>query len=538
MSPKAASSTPAARAGRSRTRPRRCACLRRAAAIALLASLAVAGPETRAADEDDDPPFRVHRHAIRGRIVQVWSLAVGPCTGAAVDLLVLSSEGGPPDERRFATLMPCGAALQPGSAAIRVRALPSAAVFVDVARVPGRRGPQLLSVSAAGLRIEALDGPADPVEIAVPGGLALPPRPWAIARLPLVERWNGDARVGALVPAPFGAWLVDLDGEPPRRIEMPMYADYQTWQPDLPETFSKWMTQEIHWPTLARADDDGDGRLDLFALSRWSIGIYRLGPKGLPSTPSRRLAFVPFDEAAERRHGASVHSYAARDLDGDGRADLVLNTIEGGLMKGHSTTRIHLGRGRGVSLEGPPDVLRESRGGLAGVDFIDLEGDGRLELLETDVEFGVLQLVRLLVTRRLETTVRILALDPDRPEGVRTLFEDRMALALDFEAGRLAGIVPGLGDWNGDGRLDLLVPRGERAIGFRMGRPESGSARFGSVAGEQRVPLATASTRAVDVDADGLDDIVLFTTAEPGVPLVVLENRGRLPGSPSSVRPR
>lgn len=486
----------------------------------------------------DASPFAIHRHDVPGRTTQVWPLAIGPCAEAAADLLVLSSEGGPPDQRRFATFMPCGSALRPGAAEIRVRALPAAAVFVDVARVPGRSGPQLLSVSATGLRIESFDDPADPVELTVPGGLPLPPRPWEITRLPLIERWDDGDRPLALIPAPFGAWLVDLAGAAPRRIEMPVHADYQTWMPDLPDTFSRWMTQEVDWPALARGDDDGDGRLDLFALSRWSIWIYHVGSEGLPPTPSRRLAFVPFDEEAERRHGASIHSYAARDLDGDGRADLVLNTIEGGLMRGHSTTRIHLNPGRGVSLERPPDVLRESRGGLAGVDFVDLEGDGRIELLETDFEFGVVQLVRLLLTRRLETTVRILALDAHRPEGVRTLWQDRVAVALDFDAGRLAGITPGLGDWNGDGLVDLLLPRGERTIGFRLGRLDPDAPRFGPLTSEQDVPLPSGSPRAVDLDADGLDDVVLFTTTEPEAPLVVLENRGRLPGSRSSVRPR
>lgn len=493
------------------------------------------------AGAEDSSPFAIRSHDVRGLVLQVWPLAVSSCADGSRDLLVLSSEGGAPAERRFATFMPCGSALRPGDPRIRVYPIPAAAVLVDVARLPGRTGPQIFSVSAAGLRIEALTAAPEPIEIAIPGGLPLPPRPWEIGRLPLVEAWNDDGRPAALLPTATGAWLVDLSGQAdppaPRRIELPVYASYESYMPDLPETVWKWLVQEVHWPTLTRADEDGDGRRDLIALSRYGVWIYRAGPGGLPSTPTRRLDYVPFDEKAERRHSTSLHNYFARDLDGDLRADLVLNLIEGGLMEGRSTTRIYLNRG-GASLDRPPDVVLEAEGGIAGVDFVDLEGDGRLELLETNFEFGVLQLVRLLVSRRAETKVRILALDPASPGGVRTLWEDALSLPLDFKAGRFAGILPGFGDLNGDGLLDLFVSRGARTIGFRLGSRKPGAPRFESVDGLQTVPLDAGTSRVADLDGDGLDDIVAFTSTEPERPLVVLENLGRLPGSPSSLRPR
>ncbi|MFO0690502.1 MAG: VCBS repeat-containing protein [Myxococcota bacterium] len=502
-------------------------------AVAMLAHTAAA---------EDSSPFAIRRHDVRGIVLQVWSLAVSSCEDDSKDLLVLSTEGGPPTQQRFATFMPCGSALRPGDPRIRVRRIPAEAVAVDVAGLPGRTGPQLLSVSAAGLQIESLESHEPVRTIAIPGGLPLPPRPWEIGRLPMVEAWNDDGRPAALLPTPRGAWLVDLaDAEgvvAPRRIELPVYASYETSMPDLPETVWKWMVQEVHWPTLTRADDDGDGRRDLFALSRYGIWIYHAGAGGLPSTPSRKLDFVPFDEKAERRFETSIHNYFARDLDGDTRADLVINRIQGGLMEGRSTTHIHLNPGHGASLSGRPDAVLETHGGIAGVDFVDLEGDGRLELLETNFEFGVLQLVRLLVSRRADTKVRILALDPASPGGVRTLFEDALSLPLDFKESRFAGILPGMGDWNGDGLLDLFVTRGDQAIGFRLGSRAPGKPRFGPVTGQQAVPLVAGASRVADLDGDGLDEIIAFTSTEPEPPLVVLENLGRLPGSPSSLRPR
>jgi hypothetical protein len=149
--------------------------------------------------------------------------------------------------------------------------------------VPEREGPQLLTISATGIRIEALDSSEEPLDLQIPGGLPLPPRPWEIGRLPIVDDWNSNGRSTALVPSLGGAWLVDLVSGETRLLEMPVYASYISYAPFIPATVWKWMIQEVTWPTISRGDDNGDGRLDLFALSRWGLWIYHTGPDGLPA---------------------------------------------------------------------------------------------------------------------------------------------------------------------------------------------------------------------------------------------------------------
>jgi hypothetical protein len=487
-----------------------------------------------AATAKDSAPFEIRSHEIQGLIHQVWPMRVNHCENAASDLLVLSSIGGPPNQEKRLTWMPCGSAVSPGDPRIIERKLPRSTVVVDVALIPGRSGAQLILVSANGLRIESLQrGNSDPPRILdIPGGLPLPHRPWEISRIPIVEDWHGLGPPAALVPSLRGGWLVDLVTGQPREIPFPMYAQYRTWMPELPATVWKWMLQEVAWPTLARADDNGDGRLDLFALSRWEIWIYHSGPDGLPAKPSRRLQLEPFDEETERSHEATANNYFARDLDGDARADLMLSTIGGGLMDGRSTTKILLNRGDGVSVDAKPDAERGLQGGVAGFTFLDLNGDGRDEIIETSLEFGVLQIVRFLLTRRAETRVRILELDPDAPGGTKTIFEDDFALRLDFGKNGVTGLVPNLGDWNGDGLKDFYVSRGDDEIGFRMGSARPDKPLFGSVVGRQKVPLTGGESRITDLDGDGLDEIIAFNDRDPTLPLIVLENLGNLPGTP------
>ncbi len=497
--------------------------------VALFAALA---PAKASANDDSDPFASVH-HELLGRVLQVWPLHVSRCPDDEADLLVLSAQHGPPNQRKIVTWMPCGSALRPGDPSIVQREMGPEVVLVDVARLEGRSGAQLVRVSAAGIQVEALEATAgDPtLEFSIPGGLPLPPRPRELARVEIVADWHSNGRPAALVPALSGGWLVDLVSGETRLLPMPVFADYLTWEPFLPRTIWKWMIAETRWPSLARADDNGDGHLDLFTLSRWEIWIYHGGRDGLPAEPSRKLDFVPFDEEIERRHGSTGFSYFARDLDGDDRADLLLSTVGGGLMDGRSATRVHLNSGTGVSLSGEAVVRRETEGAFSGIQLVDLDGDGREEMIEMTLDFGLLRLVGLLLTGRTEITLRVLSLDPSQPDGTRTSFEDELSFRLDLASGRLNGLIPALGDWNGDGIQDLFVAKGSNAIAFRLGARPGQGPRFGRPRGRQPLPLESGECRVVDLDGDGLDDIIAFDHWEPGAPLVVLHNRGQLPGS-------
>ncbi len=507
--------------------------------LGLVCLLAVAlGPDLPAAGSEDSSPFATRLHDIRGRIVQVWPLRVSRCDDGSGDLLILSSEGGPPTQKRFATWLPCGSALSPGDSRIRVRPIADAAVIVDVASIPGRTGPQLLSVSAAGLRIESLDGPPSPLDRPIPGGLPLPPRPWEIGRLPLVEAWNDDGKPMALVPSLTGAWLVDLASGDARRIEMPIYASYESFMPYLPETVWKWLVQEVSWPTLARADDDGDGRRDLFALSRWGIWIYHAGPAGLPSSPSRRLEY----RALRRKNRTPPRSECTQLLRPRPRRRHPRRSgseHDPGRLDGRPLDDPHPSQcGTGSKIDGPPTALREISGGFAGVDFVDLEGDGVMEVLETSFEFGVV-------------AAHAAARDPargddrtdprPRPDG-----PGRSAHALRRSAvlrPRLQGgplrrtSCPDSETGTATDSSTCSLPAVTTRSAFAWEAAQRALRGCGAIVGRQPVPLASGASRIADLDGDGLDEIVAYSTSEPEPPLVVLENLGRLPGQPEQPAP-
>jgi hypothetical protein len=489
----------------------------------------------------DSPPFETHKHEIIGQIHQVWTLTISDCAEAASDLLVLSTRGGPPTPEKRITWMPCGSALVPDDPRIIERRIPAETAVVDVARIPGRDGVQLVLASAEGIRIEALENDEADRFIKVPGGLALPARPWELSRIPMIDDWEDLGPPSALVPSAQGAWLIDLESGAARSLPLPVFAAYKTWMPSLPETEWRWLVEQTRWPTLSRGDENGDGRLDLIAMSRWAIWVYHAGPDGLPATPSRKIPLAPFDEEQEREWETTATNYFARDLDGDSRVDLVLSTVGGGLTEGRTSSRVYLNPEPPASTEGSggggldptrtPDAARVIEGGFSGLSFVDVDGDGRDEILETSLEFGVLQVVRFLLTRTAETRVRILRLDASAEGGTREIFDDDFAFTLDFDNGGATGLVPSLGDWNGDGVLDFYLADGDDAVTFRMGSKRPGKPIFGRTFGQLKIPLSGGQSRVADLDGDGLDEIIAFNTRLPDAPLIVFENLGRFPGT-------
>jgi hypothetical protein len=448
--------------------------------------------------------------------------------------VVSAVEGSPPEEERRIVLFPPppGPGLaHPASLSVTA---PRDAVFFDVAALGAGPGPEIVFVSNTTLRmVNPRSG--ERREIALVPPLGLPPRARGLTALACVADWDDDGRPEALLPSATGARLVPLAGGEPRNLALPLVAEYET-RPDAPPPHSGWISGFVVWPDLVRADDDGDGRPDLFALSRFGVAVHRAGPGGLALAASRWLPLRPFSSSEELRPRSTGLRLRVRDLDGDGRADLVVSRAVGTLLHSHSDTEIYRNPGDGVRLPATPDARLGLDAGLAEVELSDLDGDGRVELVQGSIAFGVMQVVRVLTTRRAEIEVRVYRLDPPGISGATLVWKSGLSLALDFEQGRASGLLPLVsGDWNGDGRKDLLVGPDRDTLAVYLGESTPQGPGFASSPVEQHAPVA-GNALVGDLDGDGLDDLVMWDTRDRSGAVNVLRNRGVLPGTPPSLR--
>lgn len=127
-------------------------------------------------------------------------------------------------------------------------------------------------------------------------------------------------------------------------------------------------------------DVDADGKADLLFPTPEGISVFLSGAGGLQTAPAARVRF-PLDDLQQPGSDPLVRRYPLpelRDVDGDRRPDLVLLHPSGG-VKGFRVLR-NLGGGRfGEPIAPLGDYLDRKKDGPAPAWFGDLDGDGRAE---------------------------------------------------------------------------------------------------------------------------------------------------------------
>jgi predicted neuraminidase len=266
-------------------------------------------------------------------------------------------------------------------------------------------------------------------------------------------------------------------------------------------------------------DWDGDGLQDILCgNTAGNIGFFKnLGPgaNGRPKWAAPVLlettAGIAFRVQAgpsgsiqgpcEAKWGYTTFSVA--DWDGDGHLDIIYNSILGriGLLRGTGDPlRVEPARFDTGLKELPPkwqwwqapasDTLTQWRTTPLVLDFT---GDGRLDLIALDQE-GYLAL---------------------RPAGgpAQRIFadEDNQPLRLnDRSCGRSGRTKIAMVDWDGDGRLDLLV-NSENALWYRNSQDRNGLIvlkRIGNLS-ERNISGHTSSPAVADFDGDGVPELLI-----------------------------
>ena len=313
--------------------------------------------------------------------------------------------------------------------------------------------------------------------------------------------------------------------------------------------------------TMALADVDGDGDQDILWGDFFEPGLIWIRNAGTCAAPSMR-ELVPFPEGAPLRT-SGYNAPAAADLDGDGDLDMIVGVI-GGAYDPARTAADNLYRleqtapGRWATrtsrlLDGI-DVGSESSPALA-----DLDGDGDLDLvvgnrLEAE-ERGTAALRRwenvgtakapsfreagrIDVAPGYQYAPAFGDLDGDgdqdlvlgtwrdalhhyRNEGGRFVHADSALVRLT----RGSHASPTLADLDGDGDLDLVVGESSGTLNYWRNDGTRQTPKFVLVSDEWEGVRAgrRSAPRAVDLDGDGDQDLVVGTEAGP--PLV-LRNTG------------
>lgn len=283
-------------------------------------------------------------------------------------------------------------------------------------------------------------------------------------------------------------------------------------------------------PNLDFVEQTGDGRLDVVAHFEDRVEVYPGTEEGgFAERPTHRQWFrVRSNEELESRD--TEVSAEVVDFDGDQIADLCLTKIGGGITTLKTEVYLHKGlKGGGFA---PTPTQRFTDDGFATlVGFIDVDGDGKLEMLHPHAEVSIMSMSSAMLSSKLSLDVRIRRRDPEGPLFARKPTQTlETSFGLDLTVGAaLRGTAPLFGhDFDGDGRLDVILAQGGEKMVLHRGRKGDG-ALFEE---EGRVTLSapgTSTTLALEPRTDRTEppDVLVYYVARKalGGRLYVFRNR-------------
>jgi hypothetical protein len=471
-------------------------------------------------------PFDVQSLATALRVVQADLVDLdGDGVG---DLVWIGVRGLPPDEERTLHVHYREAPTTPLKETPQLaRALPAGVAAYDFSELDDRAGAELLLLRRDRIELLSLYGRELRSEvIPVPGAptIAVVQDERGVDRIRLAREGLGRARF--LVPGIGRALLLARDGELVAELAVGGRANF--FAPPRPGPVITESEVEFYFdhPKLSIGDVDGDGRSDLIASDRHALRIFLQDESGgFTSEPQRVL---PLGRMREEDHIRNVGGVRVDpfDFDLDGRADLLISSTRGSLFGGTTEVEILLNRDGGWRLDAPDQRFRVE-GGVAVHQILDLDGDGRAELVSVRIPTGVLELVEVLLTRAIDAEVSIRRAGDGRPFEVEPWLRWKLGVPISFETFRARGFIPTLAvDLDGDGRRDLLGSGDGEQLEVRLGDAEGGYRRR-----DASQELDTGGRiRFGDADGDALPDFVLYDSRRPGTPIRIARNRGVLGG--------
>lgn len=392
--------------------------------------------------------------------------------------------------------------------------IPEGAFFYDTGDPQGRGTDQLCFFSERGVSILDPAGgePADLIEV---GSLYHGLSAQGPAYSDFVRDFDGDAADDVLVPL-FDGWLLARQRE----------TGFDRFVLQIPPRVRVFDTGISYQPRQPRIGDvDGDGLNDLMFLRDTEFVSFVQRPAGQFSAPGRHdhidapLASEEQRARWERDDGQVDQSdlqieeiELVRDFDDDGIPDLLTEkSISEGVFDRRSEYHLYLGRREAQSLKyaGAPDGSIASDGVQFDPLVVDVDGDGRLDLVTPSTRLGLTRIVTALFSGRISVDLDVYRMQADGGYPAKSDYRTRFKVEFDLETGLTRYPAVRIADFDGDGHAELLVQEQPDELTLYPG--VTGAALFGKNERTLRVPLPINGqmVEARDLDDDGRADLII-----------------------------
>ncbi len=435
------------------------------------------------------------------------------------DIIVIHTKGYPPRTQRWLSFF----WQQPGggfsTAADMAWRLPDAVAALDVGDMDVAPGEDLFALTPSGVyRMELPGDEGSPrLERVVVGviGAVLPSMDF-VPSLNFVQDWNGDGRDDVGIVSMGELFIFEsseADSLPdPQVLDMESRVGLRVHESGNGESYDE-VSVTRHIPSFAPVDLEGDGDSDL--VIHWSdqARFFLRRDGTLPSRPdsSLWLRLLDDNEATNRDIELSI---SVVDVDGDGIADLFGGkSIRQGVGDFSSYVELYFGDGT-LDFRRAPDWSTTVQGMSSG-HWLDIDGDGRKEFMLPVVSLGITDLVRILLTKKVKVEFYFYVVRENRAISQEADFVKEVTLEVGLDEGGDAQIINFEGDYDGDGRRDMVAATGENELSVYLGKKPSKGELFERKQEEKIQVYTFGEFRPLDLNGDRKDDMILFYKDNP-----------------------
>lgn len=207
------------------------------------------------------------------------------------------------------------------------------------------------------------------------------------------------------------------------------------------------------------------------------------------------------------------------DLDGDALPDLITFTaISSGVFDKRSEYHVHLARRAGETIRFVEtlDAKLLSRGFQVDLTPVDVDGDGRRDLVSTSVDFGFGELIKALFSRSLDVDIGLHTIGTDPVYSSEPDYRANVDLRFSVSTGFISNPAVRFADFNGDGLADLLLQDGTDRLEIRLGSRSDDNFGDQTWMWETQLPLDGSLLDVADANGDGRPDILMGFGAADG----------------------
>jgi hypothetical protein len=223
------------------------------------------------------------------------------------------------------------------------------------------------------------------------------------------------------------------------------------------------------FPAIVITDYNGDKLPDIFIIDNRAVSIFKRNFDGrFDREPSEIFGnkLLSYDE---RRLGKTSVGFDIYDLNRDGIADIVVTKNAGDVTNYQTSVQIFKGKPNGgYNLTSGQQF--SAANGASNPYIYDLNQDGRLDLIIPSLKLGFMSTLKILLLKSVEVSLAVYLQNQadefaEKPDYLRDYsYEVDINQNIDY-----SGILSLEGDYNGDGRNDLLIHEGDGLLKAYVG---------------------------------------------------------------------